>query len=241
MCGRETSSPPADKIERLSPNKTRATMDACICGQRGTKLCTRCRSVRYCGVTCQNVDWPAHKRFCLTAIDRAYMICAAAVPYPDTECGECAWHLHVAAVCGMFAQFGPANVPAPSSAAARLAPRGACEAHPGQPSPEAAAHLAAAGRARFFTGETESAVSAASKALDLMFAPVGPPIMPQPDGACGATLVEFETGTATRVIIPRDGGAPYSDLFGQTSPYPPIPDDGQAILHLNRCRSCMRK
>ena len=29
-----------------------------------SKLCTRCRSVRYCGAVCQRTDWGAHKRVC---------------------------------------------------------------------------------------------------------------------------------------------------------------------------------
>eukprot|EP01113_Clastostelium_recurvatum_P014419 TRINITY_DN17846_c0_g1_i1.p1 TRINITY_DN17846_c0_g1~~TRINITY_DN17846_c0_g1_i1.p1 ORF type:complete len:156 (-),score=20.33 TRINITY_DN17846_c0_g1_i1:60-470(-) len=32
----------------------------------GMQLCSRCRQTRYCSVTCQRSDWPAHKKTCKT-------------------------------------------------------------------------------------------------------------------------------------------------------------------------------
>eukprot|EP00121_Abeoforma_whisleri_P000906 Awhi_evm1s804 len=33
----------------------------------GTQLCSRCKKVRYCGITCQKKDWPSHKKACKSA------------------------------------------------------------------------------------------------------------------------------------------------------------------------------
>ena len=39
-----------------------------VCAKCGTsdhlQLCSKCKSVRYCGCACQHADWPQHKRVC---------------------------------------------------------------------------------------------------------------------------------------------------------------------------------
>ena len=37
------------------------------CAGKGTKSCSRCKSVRYCGGACQKADWPAHREACRAA------------------------------------------------------------------------------------------------------------------------------------------------------------------------------
>jgi hypothetical protein len=39
----------------------------CVCGQKGTKRCSRCGARFYCSVSCQKQDWPAHKLVCTSA------------------------------------------------------------------------------------------------------------------------------------------------------------------------------
>lgn len=34
------------------------------CPNSGTKICTKCRIIRYCSVACQKTDWPHHKQGC---------------------------------------------------------------------------------------------------------------------------------------------------------------------------------
>lgn len=36
----------------------------CICGEKGTKRCGNCLTVRYCGAKCQSQDWKNHKKVC---------------------------------------------------------------------------------------------------------------------------------------------------------------------------------
>ncbi|KAI1773156.1 hypothetical protein F4818DRAFT_423408 [Hypoxylon cercidicola] len=42
-----------------------STEDSCIlCNKSDTRLCDRCKSIRYCSTTCQHADWPTHKLLC---------------------------------------------------------------------------------------------------------------------------------------------------------------------------------
>ena len=36
-----------------------------VCGKGPALSCARCKSSRYCGVTCQRADWPSHKLSCV--------------------------------------------------------------------------------------------------------------------------------------------------------------------------------
>jgi len=36
----------------------------CICGEDGTKICSKCKAKRYCSVICQRNDWKNHKKKC---------------------------------------------------------------------------------------------------------------------------------------------------------------------------------
>ena len=52
------------------------------CGIPAKNLCTRCRGVRYCSVTCQKEAWPAHSKVCVAV--RTY-----AVPPDEQRCAGC--------------------------------------------------------------------------------------------------------------------------------------------------------
>merc|ERR1712183_439473 len=41
-----------------------------VCYSNGTKLCSKCKSVSYCGVKCQKVDWSRHKGKCVPVVIR---------------------------------------------------------------------------------------------------------------------------------------------------------------------------
>lgn len=43
-----------------------ATDPCTVCNKCDTRLCNRCKSVRYCSTACQHVDWPTHKLLCAT-------------------------------------------------------------------------------------------------------------------------------------------------------------------------------
>ena len=65
-----------DDIERVrsrlsslspsSPPSSSSSLLCAVCGKAGTKVCSRCKTVRYCSIGCQKRDWTngGHKRAC---------------------------------------------------------------------------------------------------------------------------------------------------------------------------------
>lgn len=79
----EASRAAGERHARQAPRQSRPGEDksalawACTrCGAKGAlKICTRCRSARYCGRECQLAAWPSHKQACAA-------LCAATAAAP---------------------------------------------------------------------------------------------------------------------------------------------------------------
>jgi hypothetical protein len=52
----------ADDFSALEP--WRRACARALCHEEGTRRCSRCKSVRYCSLACQEADWPSHKAEC---------------------------------------------------------------------------------------------------------------------------------------------------------------------------------
>ena len=60
--------PVQEKKENQSPNDAAAKESSCNkCGKAAKNICSRCRTVHYCSVTCQKSDWSTHKLNCKKA------------------------------------------------------------------------------------------------------------------------------------------------------------------------------
>merc|ERR1719430_2981835 len=52
------------KVDTLALKEDEVMMKCKRCGKEGVSRCSLCKIERYCGATCQGLDWPQHKKVC---------------------------------------------------------------------------------------------------------------------------------------------------------------------------------